>query len=133
MNSENMKLDQKLANQQVVRLNPADNVVIALRDIEAGAQPEGVPAQLLGSVTQGQKIATRDIAAGQNVIRYGQIIGQAKADIVPGEHVHVHNLGMGDHQQDYAHASANAPLPAISAERTFQGYHRADGKVGTRN
>ena len=42
-------------------------------------------------------------------------------------------LGMGAHQQDYAHASAAVPLPAITDERTFMGYHRADGKVGTRN
>ena len=66
-------------------------------------------------------------------MRYGQIIGVAKADIAPGAHVHTHNLGMGPHQQDYAFASACAALPPIAAERTFEGYRRADGRVGTRN
>ncbi|MDP1125245.1 UxaA family hydrolase, partial [Klebsiella pneumoniae] len=49
------------------------------------------------------------------------------------EHVHVQNLGMGDHSQDYAHASEAVALEAIPEVRTFNGYHRADGQVGTRN
>ncbi|MEJ2037181.1 MAG: altronate dehydratase family protein, partial [Maritimibacter sp.] len=84
-------------------------------------------------IPRGHKIATAQIAKGEFVLRYGQIIGQAKTDIAPGDHVHVHNLGMGVHTQDYAFASQNAALPAIDEERTFQGYHRADGRVGTRN
>ncbi|NVO57380.1 altronate dehydratase [Rhodobacteraceae bacterium B1Z28] len=119
--------------RDVVKLNPDDNVVIALRDLSQGDQPIGVPAPLPGPVFRGHKIATAPIAAGESVIRYGQIIGQAKSDIAPGEHIHVQNLGMGDHQQDYAHASANVPLPEINMARTFLGFHRADGKVGTRN
>ncbi len=95
--------------------------------------PFGVPVPLAGSVSRSHKIAVSDIPKGENVIRYGQIIGQAKSDIAPGQHVHVHNLGMGAHQQDYAYASANTPLPAIDATRLFNGFHRADGKVGTRN
>ncbi len=119
--------------QDTVRLNPDDNVVIALRDLSAGDCPTGVPAPLPGSVGRGHKIAVVHIPEGTNVIRYGQIIGQAKSDIAPGAHVHVHNLGMGEHQQDYAHASACVPLPKIQHTRPFKGFHRADGKVGTRN
>ncbi len=124
------------ANHQkpgVIRLNANDNVVVALRDLSAGEDIADVGAPLKGSIARGHKIATASIANGANVYRYGQIIGQAKSDIEPGEHVHVHNLGMGQHQQDYAHASEANPLPAITTERTFQGYHRADGRVGTRN
>lgn len=117
----------------VVRLNPDDNVVIALRELATGDRPPQVPEPLRGAVSRGHKIAIAPIAAGDNVVRYGQIIGQAKVDIAPGDHLHVHNLGMAEHQQDYAHASANTPLPAINAGRTFDGYHRADGRVGTRN
>ncbi|WP_420583725.1 UxaA family hydrolase [Ruegeria sp.] len=123
----------RAASRDTVRLNPDDNVVIALRDLAAKEQPLDVPTPLAAPIPRGHKIAVATIAAGENVIRYGQIIGQAKADIAPGEHVHVQNLGMGAHQQDYAHASANTPLSAIHESRTFQGYHRKDGKVGTRN
>lgn len=121
------------AAAQSIRLQSNDNVVIALRDLAAGDEVEGVGAALLQSVPRGHKIAAQRIAAGATVMRYGQIIGQAKADIAPGEHVHIHNLGMGQHTQDYAFANQNTPLPAITEERTFQGFHRADGRVGTRN
>jgi altronate hydrolase/galactarate dehydratase len=67
------------------------------------------------------------------VIRYGQIIGVATRPIAAGEHIHTHNLGMGAHEQDYAHATEVRPLPAPAEPRTFLGYHRADGGVGTRN
>jgi altronate hydrolase/galactarate dehydratase len=117
----------------MLTLNPQDNVAIALDDIAAGdlGMPEGVT--LLQSVTRGHKVAIAPIKAGENVLRYGQIIGQATCDIAVGEHVHVQNLGMGDHSQDYAHASEAVALEAIPEVRTFDGYHRADGQVGTRN
>ncbi|PZX11946.1 UxaA family hydrolase [Celeribacter halophilus] len=118
---------------RMLTLNPQDNVAIALDDIAAGdlGAPEGVT--LLQSVTRGHKVAIAPIKAGENVLRYGQIIGQATCDIAVGEHVHVQNLGMGDHSQDYAHASEAVALEAIPEVRTFDGYHRADGQVGTRN
>ncbi|EEE35795.1 D-galactarate dehydratase [Rhodobacteraceae bacterium KLH11] len=120
-------------SSDILRLNPVDNVVIALRELRQGDLSDQMSGGLKTSVSRGHKIAVTPIAAGENVIRYGQIIGQAKADIAPGDHVHVHNLGMGAHQQDYAYASANAPLPALDEGRIFQGYHRVDGTVGTRN
>ena len=116
-----------------ILLNADDNVVIALQDIAAGASVAHVDGPLPGQVMRGHKIARKPISAGENVIRYGQIIGQAKADIGPGEHVHVHNLGMGDHSQDYQHAEASIPLEPATEERTFLGYRRQTGRAGTRN
>ncbi|WP_170545926.1 UxaA family hydrolase [Ruegeria arenilitoris] len=133
MHADQENKASETATRDTVKLNPVDNVVIALRDLHAGDQPFGLTSPLTGPVHRGHKIAIDAIAAGENVIRYGQIIGQAKNDIKPGDHVHVHNLGMGAHQQDYAHASANTPLAPLDEGRTFQGFHRANGKVGTRN
>jgi len=116
-----------------ILLNADDNVVIALEDIGAGKQAAFVDVPLENEIQRGHKIARTPIAAGENVIRYGQIIGQAKADIHAGEHVHVHNLGMGDHSQDFQHAEASVPLEPITDERTFMGYRRATGRAGTRN
>ncbi|KJZ18313.1 UxaA family hydrolase [Loktanella sp. S4079] len=118
---------------QVICLHDDDNIVIALADLKAGTTVPGVAVPLVQSVQQGHKIARRPIAAGHKVIRYGQTIGQAKQDIAAGEHVHVQNLGMGEHAQDYAFASEVRELPPIKEERTFLGYPRADGRVGTRN
>ncbi len=121
------------STSSTIRLHADDNVVIALRDLEAGTVIENGTVTLTQSVSRGHKIATRAVAKGAHVYRYGQIIGEAKADIAVGEHVHVHNLGMGDYKQDYGFASASTPLPPIDEGRTFMGFKRADGRVGTRN
>ena len=120
------------SNQSVIRLNSADNLVIALVDLPAGAQPGGLDTPTTQAIPRGHKIATRPIAVGEQVIRYGQIIGEATSDIAPGAHIHSHNLGMGPHTDDYAIGSESRPLPALPP-REFMGYHRADGQVGTRN
>ncbi len=67
------------------------------------------------------------------MIRYGQIIGAATVPIMPGQHVHTHNLGMGAHEQDYAFATEARALQLPVEPRSFLGFHRADGGVGTRN
>jgi altronate hydrolase/galactarate dehydratase len=119
--------------RRILKLHPQDNIAVALADIAVGEidNVSGLKAQ--HAIKQGHKIAVEPIKLGQNVIRYGQTIGQATADIAAGEHVHVQNLGMGEHTQDYAHAREAKVLPASTDERTFNGYHRADGTVGTRN
>jgi altronate dehydratase len=116
-----------------IRLHPADNVVIALTDLPAGTHLLEAGATLSGPVPRGHKIAAAAIPPGANVIRYGQIIGVATQGIAPGDHVHTHNLGMGAHDQDYAFSTDLRPLPAIAGPRSFEGYRRADGRVGTRN
>ncbi|MQY44240.1 altronate dehydratase [Epibacterium sp. SM1969] len=116
-----------------IRLSPKDNVVIALSDLAAGTTLDDLNVTLAVAVPQGHKIAVQAIAAAENVTKYGQIIGQATAAIEPGDHVHVHNLGMAAHSQDHSFASQNTPLPNSETERSFLGYHRQDGTVGTRN
>jgi altronate dehydratase len=118
---------------RIIRLHPDDNVVVALGDLPAGAMPDGLAVTLLQPAPQGHKIASVAIAKGQPVIRYGQIIGEATADIPAGAHVHVHNLGMGAHDQNYVFGSDINPPAIPAAAREFMGYHRSDGKVGTRN
>ena len=119
-------------SEGVIRLHAADNVVIALKDQAAGAHAEGIAAALPAAVPRGHKIAARAIAKGEEVVRYGQIIGQATEDIPAGAHIHSHNLGMGPHSSDYAIGTESRPLPPLEP-RTFLGYHRPDGTVGTRN
>jgi altronate hydrolase/galactarate dehydratase len=117
----------------VIRLNPSDNVVVALHDLRPGETVPGIATPLAGPVARGHKIAAAAIAPGESVLRYGQIIGVATAAIAPGEHVHSHNLGMGEHDRDYAFSTDLRPLPPVGAPRQFLGYPRADGGVGTRN
>ena len=126
-------MDKVSDRSPVVRLNSEDNVVIALRDLMPGEELGKWGITVQSAVSQAHKVASHPISEGENVLRYGQIIGQATRDIAAGEHVHVHNLGMGEHKQDYAFASQAHPLDAIASDRTFIGFHRADGRVGTRN
>lgn len=118
---------------RVLRLNAADNVLVALADLAAGDSVEGVGRPLPGPVPRGHKLAARAIAAGERVIRYGQIIGVATEAVAPGAHVHSHNLGMGAHEPDHAFGADLRPLPAPGRRRTFLGHLRPDGRVGTRN
>lgn len=122
-----------IGSKQTIRLHANDNVVIALSDLAEGSKLNEFDITLLSYVPRGHKVALKEIAKGDNVIRYGQIIGQATQAIAVGEHVHVQNMGMGEHLQDYAFSRNSNSLPPISPARTFNGYHRQNGKVGTRN
>lgn len=117
----------------VIRLHGDDNVLIALQDLAADTELAEQGLTLNADVKRGHKIASVAIELGQNVIRYGQIIGAASAAIKSGDHVHTHNLIMGEYGKDYGFCSEAQPLPAVTEARTFNGYHRPDGKVGTRN
>ena len=83
-----------------LRLNDADNVIVARTDILAGTPVERVTAR--DPMPAGHKIATIAIAEGQPVRKYNQIIGFASQPIQPGEHVHGHNCAMADFDRDYA-------------------------------
>lgn len=117
-----------------IRLNPADDVVISRVEIPAGTvlvRENNV--RVTTSVPPGHKIAARALAKGTPVRRYDQIIGFASCDIAAGEHVHVHNLEMGDFQRDYAFCVDQKPTQFVQPAATFQGIVRADGRVATRN
>ncbi|UVC10828.1 altronate dehydratase [Rhizobium sp. TH2] len=112
-------------------LAETDDVAIALADLPAGTSVVGVT--LLEHIPRAHKIALRAIAQGELVLRYGQIIGQATADVPAGAHVHVQNLGMATHSPAEAGSSIVADVERNKDLRTFMGYRRADGRVGTRN
>lgn len=117
-----------------LRLHEADNIVIAMKRLPAGTAVDAdvVPGM---AIPAGHKIATRPIAAGAEIRKFGQIIGYANREIAPGDHVHVHNCAMGDHDRDYRFGTEVNPVPraADDAQRSFLGYRRKDGRVGTRN
>src|SRR5262249_44898027 len=87
------------------------------------------------NIPAGHKIALKEIADGEPVKKYGQIIGFAQGRILPGEHVHTHNLLLKDFGRDYQFCRETRPMELYPAERMrhFQGYARPGGQVGTRN
>jgi altronate hydrolase len=121
------------AAELTIRLHPDDDVVIARVEIPAGTliQREGVRTAAM--IPAGHKLATRAVEAGKAVRRYNQVIGFATQAIRPGEHVHVHNLAMGEFERDYAFCTGVKPVDYARPGATFQGIVRADGRVATRN
>ena len=117
-----------------IRLNPADDVVIARVDVAEGStllKEDNV--RVASRVPAGHKIAVRAIKSGSPVRRYNQIIGFATRDIHAGEHVHVHNLAMGEFDRDYAYCADARATDYVAQPASFQGIVRADGRVATRN
>ncbi|MDP2240413.1 MAG: altronate dehydratase family protein [Burkholderiales bacterium] len=122
-----------VADRASIRLNAADNVVVARDDLAAGTPVEGLTTT--GAIPRGHKVSTAAIGKGGVVRKYNQIIGFATAEIRPGEHVHTHNTEFGDFDRDYAFGADARPTDFVAAKdrATFQGYVRADGRIGTRN
>jgi len=117
-------------------LHPGDNVAVARVALPAGSAPtraDGDPLVALQAIPAGHKIALRAVAAGERVLKYGQVIGIATAAIAAGEHVHVHNLDMDTSQAEHGVGRRYVPTVAAEAPATFEGYVRPDGRVGTRN
>jgi altronate hydrolase len=113
-----------------IRLHPQDDVLIARVQLVSGTAADN--AVVKGLIPPGHKFAARDIAAGQPVRRYNQIIGFASRPIAAGEHVHTHNLAMGEFERDYAFGADLKPEPP-KREASFLGIKRPDGRVATRN
>ena len=117
-----------------IRLHPSDDVLIARSQLVGGTTVESISVR--GLIPAGHKVATRAIAIGEPVRRYNQIIGFASKPIAAGEHVHTHNLWMGEAKGDFARdyaIGADVKPPAPRREAMFMGYRRSDGRVATRN
>ncbi|WP_240655097.1 altronate dehydratase family protein [Rhodovarius crocodyli] len=109
--------------------DPQDNTATLRRPTGAGSRLNGIDALAAEDLPAGAKVALRPIARGQAVLKSGLPIGIAATDIAPGTRVHAGLLGPAPAAQATA---PRAPLAAL-APASFEGYVRADGRVGTRN
>lgn len=107
--------------KQTLKIHPVDNVAVILTDNNPVAP-------------RGHKIALRNIAKGDPVVKYGFPIGRATQDIAEGEWVHSHNLAtaLGANEEYTYNPSRNTP--AVKTEPlTINGYLRSNGEIGIRN
>ncbi len=119
-------------------LNDLDNVAVALRDLSRGERltlSDGNSLLIEDDVERGHKVALRALVRGDLVFKFGHVIGRASTTIVPGAHVHTHNLqfvasAAGDAADSGPRDALEPPLPD---RRTFDGIRRSDGTVATRN
>ncbi|MBR1757857.1 MAG: altronate dehydratase [Lachnospiraceae bacterium] len=118
-----------------IQIHPRDNVAVALRDLPVGTTVacESGTVCLKENVVRGHKVAICDIPAGEDIIKYGCVIGKATQEIAAGSHVHSHNVQTElSEETAYAYAPVHFALPETK-HRSFEGYVRADGRVGIRN
>lgn len=129
-----------MEEQKVLRINRNDNVAVALRDLPQDDVicTEEKAICVKENIPRGHKIALTDIAEGADVIKYGSRIGIATENIRAGSLIHIHNVrtGLGDRNQ-YRYEPTLQKIDERAeqnkAEAFFEGYQRADGRVGIRN
>lgn len=132
-------------------IHPADNTVTLLKEVSPGEKinfrqgQEIVSLESQSVIPFGHKAAIKGISKGETVVKYGEVIGLALKDISLGSHVHVENLestrGRGDAEIHFDKPNGEASKDTSDMEsstkdfsgRTFLGYPRKDGSVGTRN
>lgn len=124
-------------NSKVLQINPGDNVLVALQDLRKGdvIDWEGRQIALQDDVAGKHKFAPAALRAGDPVTMYGVLVGKAVRDIPEGGLISTENLrhaaqNFGARTREY---HWKAPDAGRFRDRTFMGYHRADGQVGVRN
>ena len=114
-----------------IRLDRADTVVTATRILALGTLVDGVLTT--AQIPSGHKVATIQMALGDPVRKYSQLIGYASCDIMPGDHVHTHNVDFRNTAMEYEFSTDLRLMPPAAKQDTFMGFRRENGKVGTRN
>jgi altronate hydrolase len=120
-----------------ITIHPADTVIIALETRAKGTRvsADGAAVTLRDEVPKGHKIAARTIQTGEEIRKYGHVIGHASEKIEAGAWVHSHNMktNLSD-IIEYMYTPVAAPQrKQAAAMPVFSGYKRANGRVGTRN
>jgi altronate hydrolase len=120
----------------IIQLNESDNVVVALKDLQAGQTiaVKGKEVVLKEDIKRGHKVASKNIPINENVVKYGYPIGHAIINIAIGEHVHTQNTKTNlDGIKEYQFKQKLTSNPYKQQNLTFKGYRRVNGDVGIRN
>lgn len=122
--------------QEYIIINEKDNVAVALTDLAAGKVIATKDKEVIvkEDIMRGHKVTLCDIPEGANVIKYGNPIGHVTADVPAGCHVHTQNIktNLGELLEYEYHPAERENLKQTKT-RYFDGFRRADGKVGVRN
>lgn len=121
----------------VLKVHPKDNVLVALADLKKGdvISYEGEDYTLQEDIKAKHKFFTTDLKQGDAIIMYGVLVGKAQKDIPKGGWMSTDNTKHAADPYSYRHPHFEWTAPDVSKfkGRTFNGYHRSDGRVGTAN
>lgn len=123
--------------KKILKVHPKDNVLVALVDLNKGEQIdfEGETYLLNNQVPAKHKFVTQDLSAGDQIIMYGVLVGKAQEFIQKGSIITTSNIkhaATGFHGAE-DHKGWNVPDISAWEGKTFEGFHRTDGQVGTAN
>ena len=119
-----------------ILLHGNDNVAVARVHLSAGQKiaPGGRELRTVEAIPAGHKVALCEVAPGELLLRYGQVIGRASARIAAGAHVHTHNVAYEEGSREYEFPETDrAPAARADTATRWEGYLREDGRAGTRN
>lgn len=121
-----------------IQLDPKDNVMVALQDLQEGMiidPGNGAVLRLTEKIPAKHKFFLEDLSPGSNIIMYGVLAGRAQKDIRAGSRMNVFNTKHAADPYNYRGNIKKWQPPDVShfIGRTFNGYHRSDGRVGTAN
>lgn len=123
--------------QRVLKVHPDDNVLVALQDLREGETVDykGEAYVVLETIHAKHKFFTEDLIEGDSVIMYGTLVGKVQHDVKVGTRMNVDNVKHAAAPYQFRPYHYSWTLPDISRfeGRTFKGYHRSDGRVGTAN
>ncbi len=123
--------------QSVIQIHPNDNVLVALAPLAQGSSVEynGEVYALSEAIPAKHKFFRRDLAAGEDVIMYGVLVGRVQQPVAKGSRLTTENTRHAAQPYAWRDARYEWQPPDVSRfrGRTFNGYHRSDGRVGTAN
>jgi altronate hydrolase len=123
--------------KKAIKINPSDNVAVALTDIDSGnvVDVDGQPIALISFIKAKHKFAMDNICKGEKIIMYGVTVGKSNSDLSVGEVLTIDNVKHLSENVSGRTSDFNWEKPNVDRwkDRTFMGYHREDGQVGTAN
>ena len=123
--------------QTILKIHPADNVLVALVDLPVGEviNYDGDTVTTVDPIAAKHKVAIKNINAGDSIIMYGVLVGKAVFDIPSGGVITTSNIKHAANSTltESKHASWQKPDISQWESKTFNGFHRPDGSVGTAN
>lgn len=124
-------------NHKITKVHPKDNLLVALNDLEAGSTViyNDHDYTLVDSVPAKHKFVTEDRQPGEELFMYGVLVGKALIFIPKGGRITTSNVKHAANDYLVGERKLDWHVPDVSkfSGKTFNGFHRADGKVGTAN
>src|SRR5688500_7721871 len=124
-------------NHRVTKVHPDDNVVVALTTLNKGERVayNGTEYTLADTIPAKHKFVTKDMNAGDPIIMYGVLVGKAESPIPTGGLISTSNVkhAANNFEVREKHGSWRKPDVSKWKDKTFMGYHRSNGSVGTSN